>query len=905
MFKKREIGYALLVSTLVLGIIGCGEIIDKVEDRPAPPANRGQYLDSNVSGLHYKATYGCHYVEDGNSSDSKEVCEKSIEGTTYNGIFGFIPGGNGVKLSVAGLTLDYIPQKYLLRNSVLTVRETDGKLASFLQSMDSDANATNGINISKEVVKALIDVNVSKYEYIGNSELNIETLVQQVQEKLDANAPKKTPSNDNNETLPNEESPQKLQKPAITLKFVPEDKALEHLRNTISAHTIPPSITVEKVIDDVKDILDNAKEYSQEEIQDKVKALRVTLNNPLKGDRGLTDIEIAKVLLDLSELTNEGYLEDIFDFRGSVESHLSQIIKEMALDNHTPDSERIVVSKDENSTNVVADTKKAISSIVTKLQIISNKLGVSLATAPQYYRFKYDGIDISLDNIQALRSVLLATASKLSLTLAYNLGKDSDYIPKIYTDKNGNKYEYSYVDIHKDKLLNRDGFGVATNQSALTKAKNYLMQSAMILKDLDANLIREDLNETVTNTSKETNDNQEIIDYAKNLYKVLSDNNGTFTIADDNGGENGDKEEYEIAINRLFNIKTAVSPSDFGTDWKYVCEDGFKITSEEERKIYNDVRCYKSSVYHNDYRADLEPTIKPEAETSKLDELITKIIIGDSVVKIGQELIDYIVDIDSDKKDSTPNTPPNQTTPTHSRDKLLIKETRYNDDGTVDSTTTYKYDSNNRINGYKMTGSSNMTCTDSYDSKSRPTIVDCVDDNNTKSKTEFFYSGDKLSKVDYYSNDSLSMRESVIEWNGNKPRKIKRTYYTENRLVGDDTITLTFTGKNPTRIDVVSSNNNIKYTTLKKYDSKKTPYDTVADFGYYWWYGVNNVIEEKTTTTYNYNGQTHTSETLTRNRITYNSSDLPIRVDTTITTDGNKEYQEKYYTIYEYKQAIK
>ena len=899
MINKREIRYLLLASTVTLGVIGCGDIIDKVEDRPAPPANRGQYLDSNVSGLHYKATFGkCHYVEDENSSTSKEVCEKTIEGTTYNGIFGFIPGGNGVKLSVAGLTLDYIPQKYLLRNSVLTVRETDGKIASFLQSMDSDGNASNGINISREVVKALRDLNVSKYNYIANSDLNIETLVQQVQEKLDANAPKETPSNDSNQTDNNETRPNN--RPTITLKFVPEDKALDHLKSTISAHTTPPSITVEKVIDDVKDILDNAKTYSEDEIQDKVKALRTTLNNPLEGDRGLTDIEIAKTLLDLSELTNEGYLEDVLDFKGSVDSHLSQIIKEMALDKHTPDEERIVRTKDENSTNVVVDTKKAISSIVRKLQIISNRLGVSLASAPQYYRFKYDGLDISLDNIQALRSVLLATASKLSLILAYNIGKDSDYIPKIYTDKQGYKYEYEDMSIHTDKLFNRDGFGVATNQSALTNAKKYLLQSAMILKDLDANLVREDLNETLTNTSQETSDNQEIIDYAKKLYKALYDNNGTFTITDKHGGDNGEKEEYEIAINRLFDTKTAVSLSDFGTDWKYSCDNGYKMTTEAESKFYDEVRCYRLK---DDYSADLEPTTKPESETSKLDELITKITIGDSVVKTGQELIDYIVDIDSNKGDSNPSTPPpSQTTPTHSRDKLLVKETKYKDDGTVDTTTTFKYNNRNMITSWKMVGSYTETCTDSYNSQNRPTIIDCVEGDNTKNRTEYFYSENRLSKVDYYQDGNLSMRESVIEWNGDKPKKIKRTTYTENRL-GDETMTLTFTGKNPTRIDGVNNKINYTYTTLKKYDTKKTPYDTVSDFGFYWWFGVNNVTEEKMT--YNYDGQTRTSETLTKNSITYNSSDLPTRIDTTITTDGNKEYQQRYYTIYEYKDAIK
>ena len=643
MINKKEIRYLLLASIVTLGIIGCGEVFDKVEDRPAPPAptNKGHYLDSNVSGIHYISKSGCKYVKDENDS-YREECKKTIEGTTYNGVFGFIPGGEGVKFSVAELVLDYIPPKYLVQDAVLTVRKTDGKLASFLQSMDSDANASNGINISTEVVKALTDLNVSGlYKYIDNSSLDISTLVQQVNEKLNP-----SPRDDNKtEPIP-------LEKKTSILKYVSESDALEHLQSTISAHTPLPSITVEKFIDDIKDISDNAKEYSQEEIEEKVKALRTTLNNPLEGDRGLTDIEIAKTLLDLSELTNEGYLEDVFVFKGSVDSHLSQIIKEMALDNNTPDEKRIVLGKEENSTNVIADSRKAIGAIVTKLKTISDNLGASLATAPQYYRFKYEGIDISLDNIQALRSVLLATASKLSLTLAYDIGQDSDYIPKFYTDANGSKYEYKEAKIYRDKLLNRDGFGVANSQSALNEAKNYLMQSAMIIKDLDPTVIREDLNETSTEspTEEERNNHQDAVTYARNLYKVLSDNNGTFTISNDNGGDNGEKEEFKIAINRLFDDNTAPKITDFGSDFAYQsCPKDFNVTTDDEIKKYGKRFCYPKDLSHEyekwDYshycELDIYSKNQPTSETSGLDELITQIKVGEEV-KEGEEVIQYL-----------------------------------------------------------------------------------------------------------------------------------------------------------------------------------------------------------------------------------------------------------------------
>ena len=673
----------------IFGMVGCGEIIDTVEDRPAPiiennqttednnqtiednnqttednnqttednnqttednnqtiednnqtiednnqttptiERKNAQYLDSKVSGVYFLSLAKCYDI-----NSTTKMCDESIKGTTSNGIFSFIPGGDIVGMKIAGLTLDLIPQKYLIENAVLTVRKTDGKLASFLQSMDSDANASNGIDISKEVEQALEDLNVSQYKNIANTDLDIATLVEQVNEKLS---------------------------PSSALQYVSESDALAHLQSTISAHTTPPSITVEQVINDVKDIFYNAKNYSEEEIQSKIQALRTTLNNPLNGDRGLTDIEIAKTLLDLSELTNSDYVEDIFNFQSSVDTHLSQIIKEMALDNNITNGEHIVQDRGENITNIVVDSKKAVDEIIAKLKIISDKLGASLATAPQYYRFKYEGIDISVDNIQSLRSILLATASKLSLTLAYNIGQDSDYIPKIYTDSNGSNYEYLYADIYRDRLFNREGFGVANYQTALNVSKDYLFQSAMILKNLDAYAIKEDLNETRTNSSTENSTHQEIIDYAKNLYNILRDNNGTLTITNDNGGPNGEKEVLEIAINRMFDTKTALSLSDFGTDWKYSCNNGLRMATEEEAKREDDVYCYNSSGYINS-TATLDSTIKPESETSKLDELITKVTLDDSIVKTGQELIDYIIGDNGGSTTPITTTPTNPTT---------------------------------------------------------------------------------------------------------------------------------------------------------------------------------------------------------------------------------------------------
>lgn len=690
MLKEIRVKHLLLSAVAAFALIGCGEILEVEEDRPTPPAdyeNQGRYIDENVSGIEYLSKSGCQYIESNDSSHSEEECTQRVEGnTTADGIFGFIPG-EYVYFSVAGLELDSVAPKYLMDGAIITVPQTNGRLASFLQSMDSDGNASNGIEIVPEVVAALKDLNVSgQYYYVGNQSLNIETLVGQVQEILDANAatddssdttsPDQTIPTDSNDTtspdqtIPTDSVPdsklQRFEKPSVaTLRYVDETEALAHLQSTISKHKPLPSITVEKVIEDIRDIADNAKTYTEEQIQAKVDAVRTQLQNPLEGDRGSRDILVAQALVDLSELTNEAYVGNLFSFNGT-ENQISQIIKEMALD-YQDRTSSIVSFKDENATELIETGKKATLAVVSKLKLTSDKLGNALASVPQYYTFSYEDINISIDNIQILRATLLAMASKMSLAVAYDIGTDANYKSQTYTDTEGHKYQFTDVNIHQDVMLNTQGVGEATNQSSLTLAKRYLTESALLLKDLDAySISMKDFNQTAED--EVPSDYQEMIDYGINLYKVLSEGNGTITVTNKEGGENGEGEEIEIAVNRLFDTKTAPKVSDFGTNWKYSCPTGFRIYTAEEAKKEDWVGCIPSSSEYNYswFEAELNATTKPEAETSSLDELITKITIG-GVVKTGQELIDYILD------DGGSSSSPTSTTPEFTYEKVAGK----------------------------------------------------------------------------------------------------------------------------------------------------------------------------------------------------------------------------------------
>ena len=250
------------------------------------------------------------------------------------------------------------------------------------------------------------------------------------------------------------------------------------------------------------------------------------------------------------------------------------------------------------------------------------------------------------------------------------------------------------------------------------------------------------------------------------------------------------------------------------------------------------------------------------------------------------------------------------------RDMILVKETEYLGTGEVEETTTYQYNSNNIIISDKSTRSSEYfqqeeICTYIYTNQNRLSATDCVkkttyqgrDTQEEKNKIEYFYTKEQLSRIDSYINGNLDSRQSVMEWDGDTPKKIENKTYTatgEEVTENGSTWTIDYTGKNPTRIDI--DNQNATSTIIKQYDNKLIPEDIESSFGVgaYWYYGINNVVrEEKTSAAYSY-------KEVTDNVIKYNSSNLPTRIDKTTTTTatyGNEPYTsvEKSYTIYEYK----
>ncbi len=255
--------------------------------------------------------------------------------------------------------------------------------------------------------------------------------------------------------------------------------------------------------------------------------------------------------------------------------------------------------------------------------------------------------------------------------------------------------------------------------------------------------------------------------------------------------------------------------------------------------------------------------------------------------------------------------------PSSSGKRLLVsKETSRSstDYSDTTTTTTYEYNSQNlnikdttitvsTYNGRENSRTEDI-CTHNYDNKNRyiGNVCTLISDGYTTNYNEdFIYKDNRLSMELYYDNDGmLSQKWEVVEWNGDKPKKVKNTSYNDGKE-SVFTWTITYSGNNPTILSGESENSS--WIIERKFDTKKIPYyyDTIFQSGSYIWFGwtgENNIIKETTT---NSVGDITVISTQ-KNSITYNGSELPIKIDTT-TTYSNSDIITHTVKTYEYIEA--
>jgi len=178
---KKVISIALKLSAIFM-LIGCGS--QKASNAKVGTA---YYQDSAVMGIDYE-------------------CGSQSGTTSKDGKFTF-EVGKDCKFSLAGIELKKIHKDQLADGK--KVVENNASVASLLQSLDADGNASNGIEITLKIKKAF-------EEQIQKQQTKIETLTQLVDQlKNQINSLK-----------------QQLADQNITIKYVTPEKAMEHARST-------------------------------------------------------------------------------------------------------------------------------------------------------------------------------------------------------------------------------------------------------------------------------------------------------------------------------------------------------------------------------------------------------------------------------------------------------------------------------------------------------------------------------------------------------------------------------------------------------------------------------------------------------------------------------------------------
>lgn len=132
MDRKKSLSLSI-IGALTIWLVGCGGGGSNSGSTQTATTGTGYYVDSAVAGVDY--TCGSQSGKTG--SDGNFTFEKGKECT----------------FSVAGIKLRVVPADNLADNAKIV--ENNVKVARFLQSIDTDGNPTNGIQISDKTIKAV------------------------------------------------------------------------------------------------------------------------------------------------------------------------------------------------------------------------------------------------------------------------------------------------------------------------------------------------------------------------------------------------------------------------------------------------------------------------------------------------------------------------------------------------------------------------------------------------------------------------------------------------------------------------------------------------------------------------------------------------------------------------------
>jgi len=594
--KIKILTMSIIASTL---LVGCGSS-DSDDTTTSSSTSTGTYLDSAVNGV--------PFCEDG----------VSMGNTDENGKFTYTPGttvtfGLGSCVDGKGIILKTLSPADTNKNTIEIV-ETNASVASLLQSLDSDGNASNGITIIPELnnvianaaegdnlsaigLNNLNDFNTTKLKAADanlssalanakdvNKTTALEHVMATIDEKVTDPAAKAEALESLTKTIETENLSTELSTKLVeTFKDDLNTTDSDALKGALISMTETLNIndtTFTEAIEDFKEAINDTNNSAVATVLDNLNtALKDTQNISLKDT-----LSTAKTTLTNSGTQDDKLLAAVLDIVSIVDSPDIQSFASSSFDIDTLIDENLS-AKIELAQNIsLANGTDALHDLATRLKNASDAIDAAFTSKYKVFNYTIDDNNISMNYNQslAIRSGALATASTLEYLASYSYGK-FDYIQdqektieghfawnkeivnaSVATitglpDTNQTTFNYATIDTDPATVFNDPTFYALTNSTRLQTAGTYLKDSALLLTTID------------DNNTVSTEDAAE----ALKIYNAMR------------GVDDGNYTSGYMTVNlpALYNPATALDRNDFPSNFEYQNDNNQSVSIDSTWSI--------------------------------------------------------------------------------------------------------------------------------------------------------------------------------------------------------------------------------------------------------------------------------------------------------------------------------
>ncbi|MHA6608811.1 hypothetical protein [Photobacterium damselae] len=558
----------LIPTTLVL--TGCGgDSSDSNDNGSVVPAGKikATFVDKEVAGLKYHCTSG----ETGTTGSKGEFV---------------VTEGTRCSFSINNLELGTTQVTDLNKKAItpydITKNGNVKNIAALLQTLDSDGNPENGINLSD------LDTSVELPVSLLNTKNEAE--FQQILSKQ----------------LPNK-------------KVVSFTDAQKHLDNTLSVMGVLRgyhSVAVEKIITDINDNV--LPKLSETNFQSKLAEYKAELNNAEKDN---ADVATLQAVITVAEVLNEPQVKERFSFTYPADDNpfdYSEILPQ-AIDAAVNGRAKMLVNNEvTGSTDKEAET---LYHFAQELKKASDMLGVSFSSSDRIAQYDKDG-EITLDyqQAQSIRAIALTAANMLSTAAAYQLGSDEQYLPKTAKDLNLNtvmygckEYEsefgycidYGIIGSKKLPIVQTEYDDASINPAALVNSQNFLalrgdpkfMELALEAISEAANIgaTKVDLSQFDYPTPEDEQKAKELVNNLNQHFQAPADKVVLVNYSDEDM-------KLQLNLRAFFNVNTGLGHEDITViKNEYSCE-----LDDDMTKVMNEPMCHEAN-YMGDWLSN-DPT---------------------------------------------------------------------------------------------------------------------------------------------------------------------------------------------------------------------------------------------------------------------------------------------------------